>query len=315
MRNVKWIAAASVLAMLSGIAPVAASGYPEKPIEMIIPFGPGSNADTSGRIFLKSLRKALDAEIIPLNVPGAGGTVGMSKAAGAKPDGYTIGYSAIAPVTVQPHVRKLPYGKDSFEPICLVVDIPTAVTVAPDSPYKTMDELIAAAKTGKIVSAGPAPGSIPHIGQSAIANAYGVKFTYLPVGGGAKQAKAILGGEAHLSTDTAAMEGVYGLRTLAVLSNSRFPSLPNVPTLKELGKDLALTIWFGVFGPKGTPAPILDTLSDACGKAMADPEFKAAMKNANYVVRHMARDAFTDFYRKQFEDNKALLNMIGAKTR
>lgn len=313
--NAKLVAACAALGVLSGIAPVLASDYPTKPIEVIIPYGAGGNTDTSGRIFIKSMRKALGAELVPLNAAGAGGTVGMAKVAAAKADGYTLGFSPIAPVTVQPHLRPLPYGKDSFEPVCLVADNPTAVTVAPDSPYKSLDDLIATAREGTVVAVGPAPGSIPHIVQSAIANAYGVKFKYLPAGGGGKAAKAVLGGEADFAADTSAMEKVHGLRSLAVLADARLADLPNVPTLRELGKDLTLTIWFGAFAPKGTPAAVLDRLSQACEKAVADPEFQTGMKNANYLLRYMGRQEFTAFYQKQFDDNQALLKLIGVKTR
>lgn len=301
----------SALALLAGLAPALAEDFPAKPIDVIIPFGAGGNGDTSARIFLQHYRAALDAEMIPLNKPGAGGTIGMTEVAGAASDGYTLGYTAIAPVTVQPHVRNLQYGRDSFEPVCMVVDIPTAVTVGPDSPYQTMDDLVGAAKAGKVVAAGPAPGSIPHLGQAAVANAYDVEFTYLPVGNGALQAKAILGGDADMATDTAAMEKSHGLRTLAVLSDTRFADLPDVPTLKELGVDLSLTIWFGLVAPAGTPADVLDALSEACTTAMSSPDFLDEMAKANFVVRHMPRDAFSAFYQKQFDDNKALLDLIG----
>ena len=178
-----------------------------------------------------------------------------------------------------------------------------------------MDDLIRAAKKGKIVAVGGAPGSIPHIVQSAVADAYGVKFTYLPAGGGGKAAKAVLGGEATFAADTSAMVTVHGLRALAVLADERLADLPDVPTLKELGKDLTLTIWFGAFAPKGTPEAILDKLSDACGKAVKDSEFLEGMKKANYIVRFMPRSEFMTFYNDQFSGNKKLLELIGVKAK
>ncbi|MCG8511884.1 MAG: tripartite tricarboxylate transporter substrate binding protein [Rhodospirillales bacterium] len=310
--NAKSIAALAAIGFVAAAMPAMAE-YPAKPIEMIIPYGAGGNTDTSGRIFINAMRKALDSEVVPLNVTGAGGTVGMAKVAAAKPDGYTLGFSPIAPVTVQPHLRPLPYGKESFEPVCLVADNPTAITVAPDSPHKTLADLIAAAKSKRVVAVGPAPGSIPHIVQSALANAYGVKFTYLPAGGGGKAAKAVIGGEADFAADTSAMEKVHGLRTLAVLSSDRLVDLPDVPTLKELGKDLTLTIWFGAFAPKGTPAEVLDKLSAACEKAVADPEFASGMAKANYIVRYMGRTEFSAFYESQFDGNQTMLSLIGFK--
>lgn len=311
----KFASSLIALTVLSCGSTVIAADYPSKPIEVIIPYGAGGNTDTSGRIFINAMRKALDADVVPLNVTGAGGTIGMAQMSHAKPDGYTLGFSPIAPVTVQPHLRKLPYGKDSFEPICLVADNPTAITVAPDSKLNSIDDLIAASKSGKVVAVGGAPGSIPHIVQSAVANAYGTKFTYLPAGGGGKAAKSILGGEATFSSDTSAMVEVHGLKGLAVLADERLKDLPDIPTMKELGKDLSISIWFGAFAPKGTPEATLGKLSEACGKAIQDPGFLEGMKKAHYLVRYLPRDEFKKYYEEQFDDNKKLLELIGVKVK
>lgn len=298
--------------LLTGTAALA--DYPEKPVEILIPYGPGSNADTSGRILINAMRKAMDADLVPLNVAGAGGTVAMAQLAQEDADGYTIGYSPVAPLTVQPHLRPLPYDKTSFEPICMVADNPTSITVAPDSPYQTMDDLIAAAKAGeKIVAVGGAPGSIPHITQAAVAEAYGVKFIYLPAGGGAKAAKAIMGGEATLASDSSAMESVHGLRTLAVAAGERVPGLEHAPTFKELGKDIQITIWLGLFAPAGTPDDVLDTLSDACAQAYEAPEFQKGMQGANYITRFMGREEFTPFFEEEYDRNREMLSIIGVK--
>ena len=312
-KRIATLLAALMLLLCS--SPLFAADYPSKPIEVIIPYAAGSNSDNSGRIFINAMRKALGSPLVAINVAGAGGTVGMARLAQADPDGYTIGFSPIAPVTIQPHVRNLPYGQNSFEPICLVADNPIAITVAPDSPYKTIDDLIKAAKKGKVVAVGNAPGSIPHIAQSALAKAYGVKFTYLPAGGGGAAAKAVLGGEATFAADTSAMVTVYGLRALAVLSDKRMAEFPNVPTLKELGKNLRLTVWFGTFAPKGTPEAMLNKLSAAASKAVQDPKFLEAMKQAHFIVRFMPRSEFTAFYNNQYQDNKKLLQMIGVKAK
>lgn len=292
----------------------AVAEYPEKPVEVIIPYGAGGNTDTSGRIFINAMRKVMNSDLVPLNVTGAGGTVGMAQLAKSDPNGYTIGFSPIAPVTVQPHLRPLPYGKDSLEPICMIADNPTSITVAPDSPYNSMDDLIADAKSGKkIVAVGGPPGSMPHITQAAVANAYGVKFVYLPAGGGGKAAKAILGGEATFAGDVSAMEKVHGLKTLAVSADERVAGLPDTPTFKELGKDVSVSIWFGAFAPKGTSDDVLNSLSAACEKAVQDADFLAGMEKANYIVSFKGRDEFKPFYESQFEANKDLLEVIGVK--
>ena len=299
-------------AAMSAVGTAALADYPEKPIEVVITYGPGSNSDTSGRLFINAMRKALDgADIVPINIPGAGGTVGTAQMAAAAPDGYTLGYNPIATVTIQPHLRPLPYGQDSFAPICMMAENPTAVQVAPDSPLNSMDDVVAAAKDGTVIAVGPAPGSIPHITQAAIAKALGVNFTYLPAGGGANAAKALLSGEAQVAADNSALAKVQGLKTLAVAADERLADLPDVPTLKELGIDVSITIWFGLFAPAGTPDAILDKLAAACAEAVKDEDFLTGMANSNYIVRHMDRPDFTEFYNSQYGGNASMLKAIG----
>ncbi len=308
----------SAIALAAGLMTVltgsAQAEYPDKPVDVIIPYGAGGNSDTSGRILINAMRKVMNADFVPLNMTGAGGTIGTAFMADADPDGYTIGYNPIATVTIQPHLRPVPYDNSSFEPICMIADNPTAVTVAPDSPYETMDDLINAAKAGeKVVAVGGAPGSMPHITQAAIAHAYGVNFVYLPVGGGGKAAASIMAGEGTFAADVSAMEKVHGLKTLAVSANERVKDLPDVPTFKELGKDIVVTIWFGLFAPAGTPEDILDNLSAACGEAVKDSDFIAGMDKANYIVRYLGRNDFRDFFQAEYEKNKEMLPIIGVK--
>lgn len=303
--------------VLSGVftavaATAALADWPERPIELVIAFPPGSHADVSGRLFQKAMSKALDgATIVPLNVPGAGGTVGTSQAAAAAPDGYTVAYSPVATVTIQPHLRPLPYGKDSLVPICKISDTATAILVAPDSKYNSLDDLMEDAKAGGMIATGQAVGSIPHIVQAATAKAYGVEFIYLPTDGGAASAKAILGGEAVVQGDIYTAANIYGTRALAVTSAERQPALPDVPTLRELGHDILLSVWFGAFVPAGTPDAIVERLSSACAAALQDADFMKGMEALNYQISYLGREDFAKFYSDQYERNALLLNEIG----
>lgn len=310
-KNICGLAALFVFAS----APVLAD-FPEKPIEVIIPMGPGSNTDTSGRLLINAMRSAMGADLVPINVDGAGGTIGIAQLARSQADGYRIGYAPVATVTVQPNLRPLPYDNESLEPICMVADNPTAIAVAPDSPYDTLEELIEAARSGeKIVAVGGAPGSIPYIVQASVAQAFGVEFTYLPAGGGGRAATALMGGEATLSSDAAAMVPQYGLKALAVAAPERTEGLPDVPTLQELGQDLNLSVWFGLFAPAGTPPQVLDLLSSACEEATTYPEFNRGMEAANYTVRYMDRENFERFYQDEYAKSIELLSTIGLDAR
>lgn len=308
-RNIVCAAASAVLA-LSGTAALA--DYPEKNIEVIIPYGPGSNTDTSGRLFMNAMVEALgDANYVPVNVAGAGGTIGTAQLASTEADGYTLGYNPIATVTIQPHLRPLPYGQDSFQPICKVAETPSAIMVAPDGPYQTIEDLMAAAQEGKVVGAGPAPGSLPHIAAMSAVKAYGADITYLPVGGGSKAAASVLGGEATMSTDIYSAAKNRGLKALAILADERRPDAPEIPTMKELGHDISLSVWFGLFAPAGTPGDVIDALSEACATAVKDQAFVEGMTAANHVIDYQDRAGFTEFYNDQFANNRQLLVNIG----
>jgi len=307
----KFVSAVAGAALaLSGTAALA--DYPEKNIEVIISYGPGSNTDTGGRLFMNAMVAALgDANYVPLNVAGAGGTIGTAQLAAAKADGYTLGYNPIATVTIQPHLRPLPYGKDSFEPICKVTETPSAVMVAPDSPYQNINDLMAAAKEGKVVAAGPAPGSLPFIAAMSAVKAYDAEVTYLPVGGGSKAAASVLGGDATMSTDIYSAAKNRGLKALAILASERQADAPDIPTLKEMGHDITLSVWFGLFAPAGTPEDVIEKLSKACAVAVKDQALVDGMAAANHIIDYQDRAAFTEFFNDQFANNRQLLVNIG----
>lgn len=305
-------AAAALAIAVSGTAVWAE--YPDKNIEVIISYGPGSNTDTGGRLFMNAMVEALgdSANYVPVNVAGAGGTIGTAQLAAAPADGYTLGYNPIATVTIQPHLRPLPYGQASFEPICKVTETPSAVMVDPDGPYQTMEDLVAAAKAGNVVGAGPAPGSLPFIAAMSAMKAYGIEdLTYLPVGGGSRAAAAVLGGDATMSTDLYSAAGTRGLKALAILADARQPDAPDVPTLKELGHDVQLSVWFGLFAPAGTPEDVLNTLSAACAEAVQNPAFVDGMAAALQIIDYQDRETFKAFFDQQFANNRQLLVDIG----
>ncbi|MEM9476959.1 MAG: tripartite tricarboxylate transporter substrate binding protein [Pseudomonadota bacterium] len=303
---------AAIALAVTGTATLAE--YPEKNIEVIISYGPGSNTDTGGRLFMNAMVAALgdSANYVPVNVAGAGGTIGTAQLAASPADGYTLGYNPIATLTIQPHLRPLPYGEDSFEPICKVTETPSAVMVDPNGPIQTMEELIEAARAGEVVGAGPAPGSLPFIAAMSAIKAYGIEdITYLPVGGGSNAAAAVLGGDATMSTDLYSAAANRGLKALAILADERRPDAPDVPTLKELGHDVQLSVWFGLVAPAGTPEDVLNTLSEACAVAVTDQAFIDGMAAARQVIDYQGREEFQAFYAQQFANNRQLLVDIG----
>ena len=297
------------------LAPVSAGSFPEKSITMVVPFAAGGGTDNVARLAAPGLEEELGQSIIIQNIAGAGGTVGASALASSDSDGYTLGFMPIGTMTTQPHLRKVAYNADSWEPVCRLVDDPMSVLVAPDSGMTSLDDVIAASSGGKqLRSAGPPPGSLPHIAQAALANAYGLDFKYVPHEGGGATARSLLGGQVDIFVDLAGNAKKFGLVNLALLGSDRHPVFPDLPTTGELGGHaLNYSIWFGIFAPAGTPDAVMTRLADACAKLAASPKYRKKMANANRWVAYLGRDDFTKFFREQYQNNGSLLNAIGLK--
>ena len=309
MRSFMCLVAA--IAMTTGIA---FAEYPEKPIDVLVPFGGGSGPDASFRMLQPDLEEILGQPMVVRNVGGAGGTVGAAQFAGHAKDGYKLGFMPVGTTTTQPHLRKVPYSDKSFAPICMTIQDPMAVGVSPDSGLNSLGDLINKAKSGTVTSGGPPPGSLPHIGQAALAAAYGVNFKYVPHKGGHGAAKSILGGKVDVLVDPLGSTLNYGLKPLAVLNGERLPAAPDVPTIDELGgKPLRYSIWFGLFAPAGTPEQILDKLGQACEAATKTERYKRTVKKSGRTPRFMNRAEFTAFFAQQYKDNAALLEVVGLK--
>lgn len=290
---------------------VAAADYPKRTIGLMIPFSAGGGTDVPGRFFAAELEKILGKNVVVSNVTGAGGTIGATQLSKAKPDGYSLGFMPVGTTTTQPHIRKTSYNADSWEPICLVAQSPQYVVVKEDSPFKTIDDVVAKAKGGRLITAGPPPGSLPHLAQAAVAKAYGVKFNYIPHDGINEVAKSMLGGRVDMTVYYADAKERFGLRPLAILDANRSEVFPDVPTLGELGHPLESSVWFGFFAPAGTPENVVSILSDACEKAVKTDSFVDNMKKAKRDVRYLNTDEFRAFFKNQYQQNGELLKEAG----
>lgn len=309
MDRVPAVAVAALAALFT--ASPAWSDYPDRKISLMIPFSAGGGTDVPGRFFAAEMEKILGAGIIVKNVTGAGGTIGATQLSKARPDGYSLGFMPVGTTTTQPHIRKTSYGRESWEPICLVAQGPLYVTVLEDSEIKTMDDLIALAKSGGVVTGGPPPGSLPHIAQAAVSKAYGVKFKYIPHEGINEVVKSMLGGRVTAAVWLGDAAQRFKLRPLAILDADRSAEFPEVPTLAELGHPVESHVWFGFFAPKGTAAKIVGVLSEACDRAVKTESFAANMKKAKRQTRYLPHAEFKDFFQRQFDRNGALLRELG----
>jgi tripartite-type tricarboxylate transporter receptor subunit TctC len=299
-----------------------AQDYPSKPITMIVPFPPGGVADIVGRPLAASMEKTLKQPVVVTNRTGAGGAVGMTAAAKAAPDGYTVLMTlssiSIFPVSDPINGKAAPYELADFAPIALLTADPTVLVVRADSPYKTIQEFIAGAKAnpGKINYSSSGVYGTLHVAMEMFANAAGIKLFHVPYQGGGPALTALLGGqvEALASGPAAAAAQMKGgkVRALASWSTERLKLLPDIPTFKELGyKDVEFYIWAGMVVPAATPAPIQQKLREAVRAAVKDPAFSGAMEKVGSPIDYRDAPEFKKYWDADAARLKAALQKIG----
>jgi tripartite-type tricarboxylate transporter receptor subunit TctC len=262
---------------------VAQANWPSKPITLVAPTAPGSDGDIMIRALAQKMTQLTGVSVVTDNKPGASGTLGVTITSHAAPDGYTAVITGTGPFILQPLLNKqLPYNMEkTLVPVSLVSTFASAVVVAGDSPYKTLGELIAAARAqpGKLTFATSGQGTLVHLSGELLKIRAGVDLLHVPYKSQAPGVQAVLSQEATLMiAPSASLQKLIEsgkLRALAVTSSERMGSLPNVPTMAEAGvKDFVVTGWYGAYAPAGTPRPLAERLSAEIRRALADREVK-----------------------------------------
>jgi tripartite-type tricarboxylate transporter receptor subunit TctC len=272
--------AIGALALLA--ATVQAQTFPSKVVTIIVPFSAGGPTDTVTRLVGQSMTKSLGGSIIVENVAGAGGTMGPSRAAKASPDGHTLLLHHIGMATTMTLYRKLTYNSiDDFEPIGLVTEVPMTLVAKQDFPPKDLKELIAYVKANKdkVSYANAGIGAASHLCGMLFMSAIQTDLTTIPYKGTGPAMNDLLGGQVDFmcdqTTNTTSQIKAGKIKVYGVTSKRRVPSLPEVPTMHEAGlPNFEVTIWHGLYAPKGTPKPVVDKLASALQSALADPVVK-----------------------------------------
>ena len=270
------IIAAAALALTTLSA--GAQTYPAKPISVIVPFAAGGPTDTVARLVAEAMTRDLGQQVLVENVGGAGGTLGAGKVASAKADGYTVLLHHIGMATSATLYRKLPYDTlKSFDYVGLVTDVPMTIVARPDQPAKTLAEAIDYIKQKKddatLGNAGI--GAASHLCGMLIQSALATPMTTVPYKGTAPAMNDLMGSRVDFmcdqTTNTTSQIKAGKIKALAVTTKQRLASLPDIPTADESGlKDFEITVWHGVYVPKGTPQAAIDRLSASLKKALAD---------------------------------------------
>jgi tripartite-type tricarboxylate transporter receptor subunit TctC len=273
----------------------AAQGYPNKPISMIVCFDAGAAVDVGARLIAKETEKVLGQEIVPINKPGGGGSVGAGILGGSKPDGYTIMATVSATLTNVPHMQSVTYDplKD-FIPIFQYGELVSMDIVRADSPYKTFKDVLEASRKnpGKISFGTPGVGTSPDLAMELIMQHEKAGITTVPFGGSAPVITALLGGHITLggtSTPAAVPHLKAGkVRALATTGDRRLEALPDIPTFRELGYPYAVLIELYVIAvPKATPPAVVDKLEQAFRKGAEGSDYRTKLA-ATYMLPHNA---------------------------
>jgi tripartite-type tricarboxylate transporter receptor subunit TctC len=308
---------AGLLCTLAVQAPaLAQSTFPNKPVELIVPYPAGGGTDVLARAFALASVKHLPQSLIVINKPGASGAIGWADVINGKPDGYKVAVLATDLMT-QPNMGLTKITYEDFIPIARLNYDPAAITVRADAPWNTVEEFLAAAKKGDFRVGNGGNGSTWHLAAAAVEDKAGVKFNHIPFAGAAPAALSLLGGHIEAITVSAAEVYTYvstgKLKTLGVMSDQRIKGFEKVPTLKERGLDISIGTWRGLAVAKATPPEVVATLRAATAKIVQEQSLRDALDKQNMGYAYAEGDTFGAVMAKDHAFYKTLINKLGLK--
>jgi tripartite-type tricarboxylate transporter receptor subunit TctC len=294
----------------------AQSAYPARAIQVIVAFPAGGSVDVMARNLAAVMSAALGQQFVIVNRDGASGTIGFTQVATAKPDGYTLGAGPTTPIATATHlIPNLQYGVDSFEYICQTFENVFTLAVRPESPFRSINELVAAARAqpGKLAYGHSGNGTVPHL---AVANfAYRLRLDIMPIAyrGETAALPDVLSGRVDFGAPSVAVTVGQKLRILAVFADQRHPAYPDAPTFAELDMPSMPPGLNGLYAPKGTPPEILALLERSCEEATRTEAFRGAAHKLHQPVVYLNRAAFTARARADYRYKGELIRAIGLK--
>jgi tripartite-type tricarboxylate transporter receptor subunit TctC len=300
------LAAALAIGWIGLGQPAQAQDFPVKgkPITIIVPYAPGGVTDTGARLMAAGLEKELGTPVQVVNKVGAASQVGLSELIRSTPDGHTLSYAVLP--TVATHyldpARAAIYTRKDFTPVAMHHTVPQVLAVKADAPYKTIKDLVEAARAKpesvKVSDSGLL--GVPHQNVLMLEQAAGVKFASVHFGGGAPSVTALLGGHvdvlAGATADALQHKASGAFRVLAISAEQPDKSMPEVPTMKSQGYDVLAASWTGIVAPPGTPQKVVDTLTKAIRKVIETPEHQKKLDELALSPAYLDPAAYTKLW-------------------
>ena len=318
----RQLVASALLGLLSvvSVLPAAAQNYPARPITLIVPWGAGGGTDATARIIGSLMEKDLGQPVTVVNRTGGSGVVGHAAIASAQPDGYTIGLATVE-IGMMHWQGLTELTSASYTPIGLVNADPAGVQVRADSPYKTVNELLAAIKAnpGKFKASGTGQGGIWHLAIAGLLRDQKIDLAalpWVPSNGAAPGLQDMVAGGIEVAPvslpEARSLIDAGKVKSLAIMNDKPSALYPNVPTLKSaLGSDWTMAAWRGIVAPKGLPAPIRDKLAESVRKVAASKEYNEFMASRGFGVIYASPDDFAKFMVKSNSELGATMKAVG----
>lgn len=319
-RRMALTALAATAATTAGLAPLAsaqAQAFPSKPITLVVPWPAGGSTDRHLRGLAEIASRHLGQTIVVENKPGGGGTLGPgTMALNARPDGYTIAQYPLGMLRI-PHMQKTAWHPlNDFSFIIGVTGYTFGFVVKADSPYKTFNDYIAAARQqpGRIDYGSTGQGTSPHLLMEELADAAKVELNHVPYKGNADLMQAVLGGHVMAGSDATGWDKLVDagqMRLLLTFGEQRTQRWPNVPTARDLGYGIVANSPYGLVGPKGMDPAVVRSLHDAFKKAMEDPKHLELLGQLNQAPWYKSPGDYRAWAQATFAKDKALIERLG----
>lgn len=318
MKKLNTLICSVALTAASAFSPAFAGDYPERPIELIVPFGAGGTTNVFARAFTRVIEKYLPNEqrTVVINRPGGASTIGMTAVANADPDGYTLGFLPTGVLEIQPHYGRTSWTVDDFEPVMSFLEIPAAINVLDSSPIKTYEQFLEFIKDNPgdftFTTAG-GTGSGTHLSMEQFAKSTGVKIRHIPFEGHAEAQSSVLSGQVMGNFSLPDKHNGGEVRPLVFLTDVKpdHPAYDNIPISADVGIDISVSYPMGIVAPKGTPEERVQVIHNAFKAAMDDPEIIQFFKAASLPMVYKGPEELGKGMKQRSNENKQTLKELG----